>query len=149
MARRAEPPVSFMAGGFCRAPPYLRSRGGAPLKKDERLFARHNTVQPFVCIDIRRIVKPSATPCQNVLHKAFSTANTCASGCSISTRISQCIHQNIGQYPDASGKILVANRWCFRLSHAARAGTAAESKILHPALLLLPRAARTLCPCPA
>ena len=97
----------------------------------------------------RRIVKPSATPCQNVLHKASSTANICAGGCSISTRISQCVHQNIGQCPDASGKIPVANRWCFRLSRAARAGTAAESKILRPALLLPPRAARTLCPCPA
>ena len=98
---------------------------------------------------LRRIVKPSATPFQNALHKVSSTANTCAGCCSICARISQCIHQNIGQCPDASGKIPVANRWCFRLSRAARAGTAAESKILRPALLLPPRAARTLCPCPA
>ena len=93
---------------------------------------------------LRQIVKPSATPVQNTLHKVFSTANICAGGCSMPTPLSQYIHQNTAQYPDVSGNIPVAGRWCSRSSRVATADTAAESIFLPPAPPPPPRAAAPL-----
>ena len=44
----------------------------------------------------------------------------------------QCNHLDIGQYPDASENIHATSHWCFRLSRAARAGTAAGCIFLSP-----------------
>ena len=149
---------------FCRAagcllpPPRFSAKTDPPPRERGRigglsyswLLHRHRTLPVSdVFQNIRRIVKLSAVFFQNALHKEFSIANICAGGCSFSARIFRCIHQSIGQYPDASGKIPVTNRWCSRLSRAARVGTAAESRILRPAPPLPPRSAQTLCPCPA
>ena len=73
-----------------------------------------------------RIVKPSATPCQNTLHKVSSTANICAVGYSMPAPPFQGNHQNIAQYPDASENIHATGRWCSRLCRVATAGTAVE-----------------------
>ena len=81
---------------------------------------------------------------KHTLHKAFSTANICAGGCSMPTPLSQYIHQNTAQCPDVSGNIPVAGRWCSRSSRAATADTAAESIFLPPAPPPTPCAAAPL-----
>ena len=115
--------------------------GGAPDFFDSALFAQEifflrcevgridlHTLERSMCM--WRIVKPSATPVQNTLHKAFSTANICAGGCSMPTPLSQYIYQNTAQCPDVSGNIPVAGRWCSRSSRVATADTTAESIFL-------------------